>query len=509
MTSKATQKEWVGLGVLSLPCILATMDLTVLNLAAPHLSEVMRPGAAQMLWIMDIYGFMIAGSLITMGTLGDRIGRRKLLLYGAAAFGIASVLAAFSKTPEMLIAARALLGVAGATLAPSTLSLIRNMFHDDAERTVAISIWVTCFSVGAAIGPLLGGILLEHFWWGSVFLLNVPIMILLLIMGPLLLPEFRDPNAGKMDFYSAGLSLVAILSVIYGLKQMAEHGLGILPWLAILTGGFLGFIFIRRQKSLADPLIDPRLFSTPAFNAALSLNLFSCFVAFGAFLFIAQFLQLVLGFSPLKAGLWTMPSSLAFIVGSLITPPLSRRFGPGLVMGVGLLLAAAGFGMLVFVDPTSGLALLVAALSVYSLGISPVFTLATDLIVGSVIPERAGSAASLSETSTELGGALGMAILGSIGTAAYRHHVASAIPSDLSQEVIAAAQATLGGAISVAGNLSGERSFFLLESARDAFTKAFHWVAAIDAVVALGLAGVAIFVVSNFKRNSLTSRPPA
>ena len=224
---RATRREWIGLAVIALPCLLYAMDLTVLTLAVPSLSADLRPSSTELLWIVDIYGFLVAGFLITMGTLGDRIGRRRLLLIGAGAFGGASVVAAFSSSPEMLIASRALLGIAGATLAPSTLSLIRNMFEDDQQRTVAIGIWITSFSVGAAIGPLVGGVLLESFHWGSVFLLAVPVMALLLAIGPRLLPEYRDPNPGRLDLASAALSLVAVLAVIYGIKAIAKDGIGL------------------------------------------------------------------------------------------------------------------------------------------------------------------------------------------------------------------------------------------------------------------------------------------
>ncbi|HEX2032828.1 MAG TPA: MFS transporter, partial [Chloroflexota bacterium] len=263
-TTRATSREWIGLAVIALPCLLYSMDLTVLHLAVPHLSAALRPSSAQLLWIVDIYGFLLAGLLITMGTLGDRIGRRRLLLTGAAAFGAASVLAAFATSAEMLIATRAVLGVAGATLAPSTLSLIHNMFLAARERTFAIGVWSASFSAGAAIGPLVGGLLLEHFWWGSVFLLGVPVMVLLLVLGPLLLPEFRDPAAGRLDLLSAALSLGAVLAVIFGLKQLAEDGPGWLPALAIVAGLAVGAIFVRRQRTLAHPLIDLRLFSAPA-----------------------------------------------------------------------------------------------------------------------------------------------------------------------------------------------------------------------------------------------------
>ncbi|WP_191060847.1 MFS transporter, partial [Geminicoccus harenae] len=302
--SRATPREWIGLAVLALPCLVYSMDLTVLNLAIPQLSADLRPSAAQLLWIVDIYGFLVAGSLITMGTLGDRIGRRRLLLIGAAAFGVASVLAAFAPSAELLILARAVLGLAGATLAPSTLSLIRTMFQDDRQRTFAIGVWIASFSAGAAIGPVVGGVLLEHFWWGSVFLIALPVMLLLLVLGPFLLPEARDPDAGRMDLPSAALSVVAVLAVIYGIKHSAEAGFGLLPALAILAGLAVGLLFVRRQRRLDDPLIDVSLFRIPSFSAALLINLLSLFAALGFFLVIGQYLQLVLGMGPLEAGLW-------------------------------------------------------------------------------------------------------------------------------------------------------------------------------------------------------------
>jgi len=351
---RATRREWVGLAVLALPCMLYSMDLTVLTLAVPRISADLRPSSAQQLWIVDVYGFMVAGSLITMGTLGDRIGRRRLLLLGAASFGAASVLAAFAATAALLIAARALLGVAGATLAPSTLALVRNMFLDPHQRTVAIGVWITSFSARGAIGPLAGGVLLESFWWGSVFLIGVPVMLLLLVVGPALLPEYRDPHAGRVDLPSVALSLAAILAVIYGLKQLAQNGAGWAPALAVAAGLGLGVVFVRRQQALRDPLVDLGLFRVGAFSAALATNTCSFFVAFGSFFYLAQYLQLVLGLTPLQAGLWTVPSALGFIAGSLLTPPLVRRVRPALVMAGGLVLAAAGFGLLTRVARPQG-----------------------------------------------------------------------------------------------------------------------------------------------------------
>src|SRR5215218_10766461 len=403
-TARAGRREWIGLGVLALPCLLYAMDLTVLNLAVPSLSAALEPSSAQLLWIVDIYGFMVAGSLITMGTLGDRIGRRRLLLVGAAAFGAASMLAAWSSSAEMLIGARALLGIAGATVAPSTLSLLRNMFADQRQRTLAISVWITSFSVGGAIGPLLGGVLLEWFWWGSVFLLAVPVMALLLGLGPRLLPEYRDPDAGRLDLPSAGLSLAAVLLVIYGLKQLAQDGPGWPPALLLLAGLAVGVGFARRQQTSAGPLLDMSLFRSPAFSASLATYLLGLFIAFGTFLFTTQYLQSVLGLSPLVAGLWTVPEAGALIVGSLLTPLLARRARPGLVMAAGMVLAAVGLGLLTRLDGGNGLAVVVAGTVVFSLGLAPVVTLATDLIVSSAPPQRAGAAAGIAETSAEFGG---------------------------------------------------------------------------------------------------------
>src|SRR6266508_2812012 len=352
----AGRREWVALAVIALPCLLYSMDLTVLYLALPSLTADLKPSSAQLLWITDVYGFMLAGFLITMGTLGDRIGRRRLLLIGAAAFGLASVLAAFATSVAMLIAARALLGIAAATLAPSTLSLIRNMFLDSGQRTFAIGVWVTSFSLGGALGPLLGGLLLHFFWWGSVFLLAVPVMALLLVVGPVLLPEYRDDGAGRLDLRSAAMSLAAVLLVIWGLKQLAQDGLGLPPALSIVAGLAVGVAFVRRQQLLADPLLDLRLFRSPAFSAALAANTLDFFVAFAAFLFISLYQQLVLGLSPLEAGLWMLPSSGGFIVGSLLTPLLVRRARPAFVMAGGMALAAVGFGLLTRLDPAGGLA---------------------------------------------------------------------------------------------------------------------------------------------------------
>jgi MFS transporter, DHA2 family, multidrug resistance protein len=505
---RAGRREWVGLAVIALPCLLYAMDLTVLYLAVPQLSADLRPSSAQLLWITDVYGFLVAGLLVTMGTLGDRIGRRRLLLLGAAGFGVASVLAASATTSEQLIAARALLGVAGATLAPSTLSLVRTMFADPRQRTIAVAVWISSFSAGGAVGPLAGGVLLERFWWGSVFLLAVPVMALLLALGPFLLPEFRDPEAGRPDLVSAGMSLAAVLLVIYGLKQLAQDGLGWPPALAIVAGLAVGLGFVRRQQRLADPLLDLRLFTNRAFGAALATNTLSFFVGFGALLFIAQYLQLVLGLSPLAAGLWMLPSSLGFIVGSLLAPLLVRRAHPAVVMAAGLVVAAVGFGLLTQLGGAWGLAVLVAGSVVFSLGLAPVDTVAADLTVGAAPPQRAGAASALSETSSELGGALGIATLGSVGTAIYRSQVTDTLPAGVPPQAAEATRDTLGGAVAAASQLPDRLGAALLDTAREAFTQGLHLTFAVSAALAVGIAILAAALLRGVRPGSQPQGQP-
>jgi DHA2 family multidrug resistance protein-like MFS transporter len=494
--TRAGRREWIGLAVLALACLLYAMDLTVLHLAVPALSADLQPSSAQLLWITDIYGFMVAGFLVTMGTLGDLIGRRRLLLLGATAFGALSVLAALSTSPEQLIASRALLGIAGATLAPSTLSLIFNMFQDPGQRSTAIGIWITSFSAGGAIGPVLGGVLLEHYWWGSVFLLAVPVMALLLALGPRVLPEYRDPEAGRLDLVSAAMALVAVLAVVFGLKLTAQDGFDGLAGLAgaaILVGLVVGLLFARRQLTLADPMIDLRLFQNTAFNASLATNLLGIFIAVGYFLFVAQYLQLVLGLSPLEAGLWSLPSAVGFIVGSNLAPRILRRVRPAPVIGAGLAMAAVGLAVLTQVGGShdADLAILAGASLLVSLGLAPVFTATTDMIVSSAPPERAGAASGISETGSELGGALGIAILGSIGVAVYRGALADTLPADLPAQAAAAARDTLGGAVGVAAQLPAELGAAVLAAAQEAFVRGLQLTAALSAAVAVAIAVVA------------------
>jgi DHA2 family multidrug resistance protein-like MFS transporter len=329
---------------------------------------------------------------------------------------------------------------------------------------------------------------LEFFWWGAAFLINVPVMLLLLILGPRLLPEFKDPTAGRLDIRSAALSLAAILAVIFGLKQFAQDGIGWLPVASIVLGLAIGALFVRRQRRLADPLIDLALFRVPSFTSSLFLYGFGILTVFGGFLLVPQYLQLVLGLSPLEAGLWTLPWALAFVVGSQATPKFAQRFAPTTIMAAGLALAALGFVVFTQVDAASGFAIIVTGSVAFSLGTAPVFTLTNDLIIGSAPAERAGAAAGISETTAELGGALGIAFFGSIGVAIYRNGVADGIPPGIPRESAAIAQDTLGGAVEVAGQLPAGLGAPLLEAANDAFISGMHVVAAISVVGTLALA---------------------
>jgi DHA2 family multidrug resistance protein-like MFS transporter len=483
--TRAGKREWIGLAVLAFPCFLLALDFTVLHLAVPKITADLAPSSTQLLWIVDIYGFFIASSLITMGTLGDRIGRRRLLMFGGAAVGAASAVAAFADTASTLIVTRALLGVAGATLMPSTMALIRNMFHDPDQRRIAIAIWINCFVIGGAIGPLLGGVMLENFWWGSVFLLNVPVMIALLVLAPILLPEFKDPDAGTLDILSAALSLLAILSVIYGIKRMAQDGIGTLSLASIATGLVLGTVFVFRQRQLTHPLIDLELFRVPAFSAAVGTQLVATITFGGLYLLVSQYLQLVVGLSPLHAGMALLPATVAGTMGTVAAPLLVKRIRVGYVMPGGMILSTAGMVLIALMNASSGIGLLVAAYITMSFGVNVAMSLTTDTIMGVAPPERAGAASGISETAAELGAALGIALLGSVSTAYYRSAMGDGMPAVIPTGIAADARATIGGAIVSAATLGGAGGAQLAEVAREAFTASLSIVAVISAVLVL------------------------
>jgi DHA2 family multidrug resistance protein-like MFS transporter len=471
--------------------MLIGLDMTVLHLAAPELGASLRPNSSELLWIVDIYGFMVAGFLITMGTLGDRIGRRRLLLVGATAFGLASLVAAYSVNVPMLIAARALLGIAGATLMPSTLSLISNMFRDAHQRRFAIAVWMTNFLIGGAVGPLVGGVLLAHFWWGSVFLIGVPLPVILIVAGRFLLPEYRDPGSGRIDPVSVFLSIATVIPVVYGLKELARNGFEYPSLVSIAAGAAFGVAFVLRQLRSTDPVLDVALFRRPAFSVALSAQTMGLFVQTGIQFLLLQYFQLVLGMSALRAGLLVLPAMVAGVIGSLAAPMLTRWLHPGAVMNAGFGLAAVGLLAITVIDGTSGLVLGAAGFAIAAFGISVALALTNDVIISSAPPERAGSAAGAGETGAELGNALGVAILGSVVTAAYRAEVTGqTMPDGVPDDLAGNARDTLAGATAVTDRLSEPVGAELLDLTRQAFTDGMRYatIATIAIVVALIIA---------------------
>lgn len=476
----ATLKDWLGLVVLMLVVLVVSIDNTVLSFALPELSQALRPSGTALLWIVDIYSLVLAGLLVTMGTLGDRIGRRKLLLIGSIGFGLVSIYAAFSTTSGELIAARALLGLFGATLMPSTLALLRNLFLNDKQRRLAIAIWASGFSAGAALGPIVGGWLLEHFWWGSVFLLAVPVIVLMLIAGPFLLPDSKDPNPGKFDILSVATSITAMSTLVFGIKTLAGGQVPV--GLAFMLAGLLiGGWFVRRQLRISNPMLDMRLFKNPVFSASIAANLMSVLAMSGMVYYIAQYLQMVLGFSPLTAGFFLLPGLAATIISGLFAVKLAERFALGNLIPIGLALSATGFLVATQLGASSSVWLLVSAFFLVGMGVGLAETLTNDAILASVPPNKAGAASGISETAYELGALLGTAILGSILTATYRNAIE--IPKGVSATDGAVARETLGGAVDVAQGLPAELGTQLLDAAKVAFSHGADRTSLIGAVI--------------------------
>lgn len=483
--ARAGRREWTAMGVLMLPLLLVSMDVSVLYFATPAISADLHPSGTQQLWIFDVYGFVLAGLLMTMGSLGDRIGRRRLLLMGAAAFGTASVLAAYADSAETLIAARAILGIGGATLMPSTMALVRTMFTDPAQRAKAIALWSGVMTGGIALGSVMSGILLEHFWWGSVFLVNLPAMLLLLLLGPVLLPESKNSRPGRFDWVSVPLSMAAVLPVIYGVKEIPSEGWRPLYVVSIAVGLLFSALFVHRQRTSSSPLIPPALVKGRGFTPALVLNLLAALAMMGSAIFTTQYLQSVLGKGPLAAALWSLlPSVFIGVAGPLTAQLVQRGVNRGYVVAGGFLAMAAGYSMLALVG-TDSLWLVLAGAGVLACGMVAISAQLADLAMSSAPLERAGTASALLETGTEFGGALGMAVLGSIGAAVYRHEMPSTAP--------AGARETLGGALVTAADLPGRAGESLLITAREAFTSGFQGAAIAGAVLtALAAVGAAV-----------------
>ncbi|GHB62887.1 MFS transporter [Streptomyces viridiviolaceus] len=489
-TTEAVKRpgRWVALSVLVLAVLLVAVDATVLGLATPYISEDLRPSGTQLLWIGDVYSFVIAGLLVSMGSLGDRIGRKRILLVGATAFGAISVLNAYATTPELMILARALLGVAGATLMPATLALIRNLFHDPRERSLAVGLWGATASAGTAVGPIVGGFLLEHFWWGSVFLINLPVMAVLVLVGIRMLPESRNPNPGPWDLLSVTLSLVGMVGVVYAIKEAASHGFAWTTLAVGLLGAAALYGFVRRQLTMPIPLLDMRLFRSRGFSGAVLADLLTILGLSGLVFFLSQYLQLVQGRPPFEAGLAELPAAIGAVVAGLIAGRAARRFSVRAVVSGGL--AAVGFALaaLTVIGQSTGYPLLGTALLVVGVGAGFSFTVTADVILSSVPKDQAGSASAVSETAYELGAALGIAVLGSIVTGVYRDFTGPA-------GTPAAAHESLGGAVEVASGLPAHTAEALLDAARQSFVDGLTLAAGAGAVVLLAASVAAWFLL--------------
>jgi DHA2 family multidrug resistance protein-like MFS transporter len=491
-STKATARDWLGLSLLVFASLLIAADLSVLLFAIPDLSAELAPSGPQLLWIIDIYGFALAGLLITMGTLGDRIGRRRLLMIGAGLFAAASLAAAFAPSAEMLIVLRAALGIGGATMAPSTLGLIRNMFHDDRQRQTAIAIWTGGFAGGAGLGPILGGVLLQNFWWGSVFLVNLPAMLLLLVAAPFLLPESKDPNPGRFDVLSVLLSMLAVLPTIYGIKELAAYGYAVVPLASLVTGLVFALLFVIRQRLLVVPLIDLKLFAIPSFTAAVLSNAIVMFAMLGISLFNVQYMLVVLGFEPFPAALWSLTPALLVGVGIALATVLSKSLSKHVLVAAGLVIAGIGLLLIGRLTVASGLFPFLIAAAVMTVGVGMVSALANDMVMAAAPKQRAGVASALSETGTELSGATGIAILGTVGAAVYHGAMSGVVPAVLPEAVKAAAESTLGGALAAAAQLSGDAGLALIAKAQDAFMSAMSATGTSGGLVLIVAAGLVL-----------------
>ncbi|WP_217550485.1 MFS transporter [Streptomyces sp. GbtcB6] len=484
--------RWLALSALVLAVLLVAVDATVLGLATPYISEDLDPSGTQLLWIGDVYSFVIAGLLVSMGSLGDRIGRKRILLVGATAFGAISVLNAYATTPGMLIAARALLGVAGATLMPATLALIRNLFHDPRERSLAVGIWGAAASAGTAVGPIVGGFLLEHFWWGSVFLINLPVMVVLVLVGGRTLPESRNPDPGPWDLTSVVLSLVGMIAVVYAVKEAAAHGLTGVTAVTALLGTVALCGFVRRQLTMPKPLLDMRLFRNRGFSGAVLADLLTVLGMSGLVFFLSQYLQLVQGRHPFEAGLAELPAAVGAVAAGLVAGRAARRYSVRAVVSGGLAAVGVALAALTTLSQSTGYPILGAALLVVGIGAGFSFTVTADVILSSVPKDQAGAASAVSETAYELGAALGIALLGSIVTGVYRGFTAP-------PGTPAAARESLGAAVEASTTMPAPTATAMLTAARDSFTHGLHLASGAGAAVLLATALAAWFLLKGQK----------
>lgn len=424
-----------------LPVLLVTLDNTILNFALPRIATALAPSAAAQLWMIDAYSLVLAGLLVTMGSTGDRVGQRRLLFIGCGGFALVSLLLALSQQAWQLIAGRALLGVFGAMILPATLALIRSAFEDREERRLAVAAWATCLTLGSALGPLLGGVLLQFFDWPSVFLVALPFLLPVLLLAPSI-AETERRSEGRTDLASILLSLAAMAGVMLGLKHAATRGVDAQALLYLLAGVAWGVLFVRRQLRLEQPLLDLHLFRRPAFSVSILVNLVSLGLLIGFLFFATQLLQLVFGLAPLAACLVLVPGQALALIAGMAVVPLARRVAPNRLIAFCLLTAAGAFALMALVEATV-LSLGVAFL-LLNVSVAAITSVSNDLVLGSVPADRAGSAASVSETAYEVGVVLGTTLIGGAVAAVYR--VSLVVP-----EALAGAAATLGGAHAIDG----------------------------------------------------------
>ncbi|WP_346730607.1 MFS transporter [Leucobacter allii] len=445
-------RRWAALAVLTASLLVITMDMTILNIAIPEMSAELEPTAAQQLWIVDVYSLVLAGLLVSFAAIADRWGRKRMLMLGYAIFGAASLLVLLADSAEAVIAIRALLGVGGAMIMPMTLSLIRIIFTDARERATALSVWAAVSGLGAAIGPLLGGVLLEHFSWHAAFIVNVPLMLLAIVAGLFLLPESRVPATGRWDAFAALLSLAGMTLLVWAIKTFGKHASLAVPeaWAAFLAGAALLAWFTVRCLRRPDPLLDLRLFRDRTFGAGIVAALGSTFAMIAALLLLAQWMQLVDGASPVETGLRLFPIAIAGALASLAAPPLARVIGARAVLSGGL--GLAGIGMLVMGLQPGVLGAVTVTVTLVLIGAGTgSLAIASAMIMHGTPEEKAGNAGALEETSYELGALLGVAVLGSIAALMYRAEFeAGRALLALDPAIRAQAEDSLGAAVAIA-----------------------------------------------------------
>jgi EmrB/QacA subfamily drug resistance transporter len=462
------RQRWLALGVLCASLLAIVIDNTIVNVALPTLARDLQADVAELQWVVDAYTLVFAGLLLLAGALGDRYGRRRTLLSGLAVFGAASAVAAYAGGVDGLIAARAVMGAGAAFIMPATLSLLISVFTDTRERALAIGLWAATAGLGVALGPVVGGFLLDHFWWGSIFIVNVPLTAIALVAGLRLLPESRDPVARRIDWTGAGLSGLGLVAFVWAIIEAPSLGWTSAPVLAAGAIAAVALVaFVLWQRRVEEPLLDVRLFENPRFTAASTTVTVLFFALFGFLFLSTQYLQFVLGYSPLAAGVRVLPYAGAMIVFAPLSSMLVARFGTKRVVTTGMLLFAAGLAVAATVTASGGYGRLGIALLLMGAGMGLAGAPATESIMGALPPERANIGSAVNDTTRELGGALGVAIVGSIMSSLY----ASGLPDGAP----AAARDSLGAAVQVSA---------LADAAREAFVHAMSRASIVVAVVA-------------------------